>query len=388
MATNTQVVVIGGGYAGVIAANHLRTRDDVSITLINPRPSFVERIRLHQLVTGSDDAVVDYASVLGSGIRLVVDEATAIDPAHRSVALASGGTVGYDYLVYAVGSRTAPPTVPGAAEFAHTVGELEHAERLRTAVDELDPGAPLTVVGGGPTGIETAAELAEEGRPVTLVCGGGLGPYLSAPGRRSVARRLATLGVTVLDTTVTAVREDRVVLADRRELPSAVTIWTAGFDVPDLATRSGLRTDATGRLLTDETLTSIDDPRIVAAGDAAAPSGEPLRMSCQAAMPLGVQAADTVLSRIAGTEPAVIDQAFVGQCVSLGRHGGTIQLAHTDDTALPLFVGGRTAAAIKEAVCKGTVWQLAHEARKPGSYFLLKGGKRQQRLAAATVPVP
>ena len=66
---------------------------------------------------------------------------------------------------------------------------------------------------------------------------------------------------------------DHVVLADGRTLPSAVTIWTAGFGVPGLAAASGLTTDALGRLLTDETLTSIDDPRIVAAGDAASPSG-------------------------------------------------------------------------------------------------------------------
>ena len=131
-----------------------------------------------------------------------------------------------------------------------------------------------------------------------------------------------------------------------------MTIWTAGFGVPDLASRSGLRTDAIGRLLTDETLTSIDDERIVAAGDAAAPSGEPLRMSCQAAIPLGAQAANTVLARIAGERPAVINQAFTGQCISLGRSAGTIQLAHTDDTALPLYIGGRTAAMVKEAVCK------------------------------------
>jgi NADH dehydrogenase FAD-containing subunit len=275
MRANTDVVVIGGGYAGVIAANHLRVREDVRITLINPRTSFVERIRLHQLVTGSHDAVVDYETVLGAGIRLIVDEASAIDPAQRSVALASGGAVGYDYLIYAVGSRSAAPTVPGAAEFAHPVAELEHAERLRAALADVGPAAPLTVVGGGPTGIETAAELAEQGRSVTLVCGGGLGPYLRAPGRRAVSRRLAKLGVTVLDATVAAVTKDAVVLADGRELPSAVTIWTAGFSAPELAARSGLRTDAVGRLLTDETLTSIDDPRIVAAGDAAAPWASP-----------------------------------------------------------------------------------------------------------------
>ncbi len=50
MTTNTDVVVLGGGYAGVLAANHLLQRADVRVTLINPRPAFVERIRLHQLV--------------------------------------------------------------------------------------------------------------------------------------------------------------------------------------------------------------------------------------------------------------------------------------------------------------------------------------------------
>jgi NADH:ubiquinone reductase (H+-translocating) len=179
-----------------------------------------------------------------------------------------------------------------------------------------------------------------------------------------------------------------VVLTTGEVLPSAVTVWTAGFGVPDLATRSGLRTDALGRLLTDETLTSMDDPRIVAAGDAAAPSGQPLRMSCQAAIPLGAQAANTVLSRIAGTPAAAINQAFTGQCISIGRSYATVQLARPDDTPLNLFVGGRVAASIKEAICKGTVWGIRKEAAKPGWYRWLKGGKRAQRLAADAVAVP
>jgi NADH:ubiquinone reductase (H+-translocating) len=382
----TNVVVIGGGYAGVIAANHLRLNPDVTVTLINPRPQFVERIRLHQLVTGSDDAVVDYADVLGADIRLLVDTAQRIDAAARTVTLASGGTVGYDYLIYAVGSRGAALTVPGAAEFAHPIAELEHAAPLRDAITGTRPGEPVTVVGAGPTGIEMATELAEQGHAVTLVCGGVLGPYLHERGRRAVAKVMRGLDVTIIDgpdAKVTEVRADSVRLADGRELRSAVTIWTAGFGVPDLATRSGLATDAVGRLLTDETLTSIDNPYIVAAGDASAPSDSPLRMSCQAAIPLGAQAANTVLSRIAGTEPAVVNQAFTGQCISLGRNAATIQLAHLDDRVMPLYIGGRTAAKIKEAVCKGTVAFLAKEARKPGSYFWLKGGKRAQRMAAS-----
>jgi NADH dehydrogenase len=131
-----------------------------------------------------------------------------------------------------------------------------------------------------------------------------------------------------------------------------------------------------GRLLTDETLTSIDDHRIVAAGDAAAPSGQPLRMSCQAAGPMGAQAANTVLSRIAGDAPAALSQAFVGQCISLGRSDATFQLARTDDTPVNMFLAGRAAASLKEAICKGTLWAIRREAAKPGSYLWLKGGKR------------
>jgi len=381
----TRVVIVGGGYAGTLAANHLRQRPDVEITLINPRAVFVERIRLHQLVADTHAATVDYDTLLGSGIRLVVDNAEHIDTGARRVLLASGGEPTYDYLVYAVGSTGAIPAmlskVPGAVEFAHSVADLESAQRLRYALADLpSANAPITVVGAGLTGIETASELAEQGRPVNLVCGGSLGPSLSERGRRSVAERLRKLGVNVLESVAAKeVRWDAVVLTDGVVLPSAATVWTAGFGVPDLATRSGLSTDALGRLLTDETLTSIDDARIVAAGDSAAPSGQPLRMSCQAAGPLGAQAANTVLSRIAQSTPAVLNQAFVGQCISLGRDRGTVQLSRTDDTPVNLVVAGRTGASIKEAICKGTLWAIRREAAKPGSYLWLKGGKRVRK---------
>jgi NADH dehydrogenase len=385
----THIVVIGGGYAGTLAANHLRLNADVDITVINPRPVFVERIRLHQLAAGTRSAAVDYGTLLGDGVRLLVDNAERIDTVAGTVELTSGTVLDYDYLIYAVGSTgVIPAAVPGATEFAYPIAELEQAERLRDALGELHPNAPVTVVGAGLTGIEAASELAEQGRQVRLICGATLGPSLSRPGRRSVAKWLHRLGVDIVeDATVGEVRADAVVLTGGEVLPSALTVWTAGFGVPELAARSGLHTDALGRLLTDETLTSMDDPRIVAAGDAAAPSGQPLRMSCQAALPLGAQAANTVLSRIAGTPPAVVDQAFTGQCISIGRKYATIQLARPDDSPLNLFVGGRAAASVKEAVCKGTVWGLRKEAAKPGWYRWLKGGKRAQRLAAQVVPV-
>jgi NADH dehydrogenase len=377
----THVVVIGGGYAGTLAANHLRLRPDVDITLVNPRPKFVERIRLHQLVAGNREATVDYGTLLGEGIKLVVDTATRVDTANRTIELATGSALDYDYALYAVGSTGAvPASVPGAAEFAYGIAELEQAQRLRVVIDDLHPEAPVTVVGAGLTGIEAATELAEQGHRVTLVCGGQLGPYLSEPGRRSVAKALAKLGVVVLEAdVVTEVRRDAVVFADGAVRPSAVTIWAAGFGVPDLAVASGLRTDAMGRLLTDETLTSVDDDRIIAAGDCASPSGAPLRMCCASASQLGPQAANTILSRIAGTQPANFDYGFAGACISLGRRAGIVQFGRKDDRAVNLFISGRIAASLKEAICKGTVWGLRRGARKPGSAFWFKGGPRPEQ---------
>jgi NADH:quinone reductase (non-electrogenic) len=375
----THVVVIGGGYAGTIAANHLRMRNDVDITMVNPRPKFVERIRLHQLVAGSSEATVDYGTLLGDGIRLLVDSATRINTANQTVEFVSGRRpVRYDYVIYAVGSTAAvPASVRGAAEFAYPLGEFELAERLRAAVDETHRDAPITVVGAGLTGVEMASELAEQGRKVTLVCGGKLAPSLSDAGRRSIAKWMRRHGVALLEHDVVAeVRRDAVVFADGAVRPSAVTVWTAGFGVPELAANSGLRTDALGRLLTDETLTSVDDGRIVAAGDCAAPSGMPLRMSCQAAGPLGSFAADTVLSRIAGEEPSVIEPRFVGSCVSLGRKGAVLQVSHKDDSPTRVYFAGRLAASVKEAVCKGTLWGLRREAGKPGSAPVYRGERR------------
>ncbi|GAB0104363.1 FAD-dependent oxidoreductase [Nocardia sp. JMUB6875] len=380
--THHKVVVIGGGYSGTVAANRLRLRADVDVALVNPRPRFVDRVRLHQLVAGTGEATIDYGTLLGTGIELVVDSATRIETASRKVQLASGGALDYDHVIYAVGSTAAIPSIPGAAEFAYPIAEFESARRVHARLDELPLDAPITIVGGGATGIETAAELAERGRVVTLVCGGTLMPSLSAPGRRYVAKWLTRHGVVILEAArVTEVRPDAVVLADGGVHPSALTIWTTGFGVPKLAADSGLRTDALGRLLTDETLTSLDDQRIVATGDAAAPSGHPLRMSGQGAGPLGAQAADTVLSHIAGTEPAPIDMALLGTCVSLGRRSGIRQLARKDDIAINLYIGGRAGAKIKEMTCNIGVTKIRREARTPGSLSWVKGGPRPEQPA-------
>ncbi|WP_327120668.1 FAD-dependent oxidoreductase [Nocardia sp. NBC_01730] len=386
MGESIEVVVVGGGYAGVMAANRVRQRDDVTVTVINPRQVFVPRLRLHQLVSGTHDAVVDYQEVLAEGVELVVDNATHIDATGRTVTLTEGGSIGYDYLIYAVGSLSGGPQVPGAAEFAYPVATLEAAQRLRSVLFDTPMTATVTVVGGGPVGIETAAELAEQGRSVRLVCGDAVGPYLHPSARRTARKYLTNLGVEVIegpDTSVTAVRSGTVELGDGRTLASQVIIWAAGFGVPDLADRSGLRTDAAGRLLTDETLTSIDSDRIIAAGDASAPSDLPFRMSAYIAGCLGAHAADTVLARIADERPAPIDLAFQAMCFSFGRGAGIFQLLQKDDTAKRLYFTGFMGRKLKEFSCTASVKHLVTEAHKPGSHHWPKDGEHRPALLRA-----
>ncbi|QGN32387.1 NAD(P)/FAD-dependent oxidoreductase [Microlunatus sp. Gsoil 973] len=382
--TSHRVVVIGGGYAGTAAANRLRSRRDVEVTLVNPRPQFVERIRLHQLVADSGAATADFGGLLADGVRLVVDTATRIDTAGRRVELASGDPIGYDYLVYAVGSTAGTAAgVAGAAEHAWRIAEYDHAVRLRAAVRDLPADAPLVVVGGGLTAIETAAELAGAGRHVALVTGRAHLPSLSEKARQEVGRQLAALGVDQRGgVSVVEVASDRVLLSDQTSIRSALTIWAAGFGIPDLARRSGLATDPAGRLITDRTLTSVDDPRIVAAGDSAAPDGLPLRMSCQAAIPLGLQAARTVLSRLDGRRPDAVDQGFLATCISLGRDRGVVQLSRIDDSPRGAVVPGRAGAIIKELICRSTVGGLRFEARRPGGLPWIRGSKAEARATA------
>jgi NADH:ubiquinone reductase (H+-translocating) len=185
-------------------------------------------------VAGTGDATADYGTLLGDGVHLVVDSATRIDTADRKVLLESGYTLNYDYLIYAVGSTAAVPAgIPGATEFAYPLAEFEPAQQLRDSLDKIDQDAWVTVVGGGLTGIEVAAELAEQGRKVALVCGGRLAPSFEEPARRWVAKWLATNGVAVLEADVVVeVRPDAVVFADGAVRPSAVTIWAGGSVCP------------------------------------------------------------------------------------------------------------------------------------------------------------
>ncbi|MEO3886164.1 FAD-dependent oxidoreductase [Nonomuraea sp. B5E05] len=367
------IVVLGAGYAGLGAAKRAARRlrsTGVRVTLVNAADRFVERVRLHQLAAGQRLPDLPLAGLLdGTGVGLVVAQVTGLDLQARTVQLDGPPyTLSYDVLVYALGSAADLDAVPGVREHAYPIATAGDAVRLRARL--AGPG-PVTVVGGGLTGIETAAELAETrpGLRVELLCAGPVAPGLSVRGRRHVLRAFARLGVVVREhEPVAKVGPDGVLLESGDELPARTVVWAGGFRVSPLAAASGLRTDAEGRMVVDRSLRSVSHPEVFGIGDAAAPTGERpgerSRMSCQTGLPMGLCTGDAVAGLVAGREPGPARFRHVWRNVSLGRRDGVTQFTRADDSPLDVVLTGRASAAFKESIIRGTVQAMRH----PGPY--------------------
>ncbi|MBP3037757.1 FAD-dependent oxidoreductase [Arthrobacter sp. zg-ZUI100] len=380
----TNVVIVGGGYAGVMAANRLAAtgRSGHDVVLVNPGERFVERIRLHEYAAGTrKDPTVSFASVLNPDVRQVRDAAERIDAGTRTVQLAGGRRLEYDYLVYAVGSGRGK--VP---EGSYAVEQFEGADEARRALAGLPPGGRVAVVGGGLTAIETASETARRypGLSVSLHAAGLPAPQVGAGARRGLERSLRRMGIELHAGTQVPASGD-----PHTHLGADVVLWCAGFGVPELAAASGLPVDAAGRLLVAPTLQVPGQERIYGAGDAAVIAGADyayLRMSCAAAMPMGADAATNILRSLDALPAVWHDSGFGGQCVSLGRTDGMVQFVTADDTPVRLHVHGRTAAVLKEIICRMTLRWIRNEAKRSGAYTWPKGPRRTTATAQQQAP--
>lgn len=374
-----RVVIIGAGYAGVLAANRLAgSKHDLKVSVINPVADFVERIRLHEAAAGSRaTAAVPMNSVLSGRVDFIEDSASRIDPNDRCVRFASGrAPMGYDDLLYAVGSGQASSGVPDGA---YGFGDAKSAVRLRTRLLRLDRGATVSIVGAGLTGIELAAEVAQQYPQlrVRLISRGPIAGDLSDSGMQAVRARLAALGVDMVENTDVQSCDDSLLMASGGvTLASDCTVWAAGFTVPRLARDSGLPTDAQGRLMVDESLSCPDYPDIFGAGDAVrvpGPVGRHLRMSCASALPLGAHAADSIIARRENRAPVPLSSGYMFRCISLGRGSGLVQSVTADDRPRQFVVRGRLAGVAKEQVCRMTLSLIRGEIRRSGSFTWPKG---------------
>nr|WBO76460.1 FAD-dependent oxidoreductase [Streptomyces sp. SBE_14.2] len=368
-----RIVVLGAGYSGAVAAGRLARRlhrDDVSVTLVNAEPDFVERVRMHQLATGQELKARPFAELFaGTGVELKLAKVTAVDVDAKSVTVVADGAeevLAYDTLVYALGSGWNDQGVPGTAEHAYEIASRPGALRLRERLASLGAGEPVVVVGGGLTGVEAATEIAEA-RPdldVALAARGALGDWLSEKGRGHLREVVDRLGITVHENTeIAAVDAHRVKTADGAVVPAAVTIWTTGFAVHPIASATTLGVTDRGQIVVDDTMRSVSHPDVYAVGDAAramGPGDKPLRMSCASGVPMAWLAADSIAARLTGGKLPKNTVRYFQQCISLGRREGLIQFVTADDQAVERALTGRLAARYKELICKSAAWGIAN----------------------------
>lgn len=377
-----RVLVVGGGFAGGMAAVRLAGRTDarVEVTLVNPRADFINRIRMHHVAIGRPVPLPSLPAALGAGVTFVPGYVTSLDPdAGRATVSGPDGirTISFDRVVLATGSTTERAPIPGG-ELAVGLGDIDAARSLRPRLAALREGSAVTVVGGGLTGLETVAELAES-RPdlrVHLVTSGEVGGWFSARGGEYVRETLRGLGVEAIGgARAHSIEPGRLLRDDGAEVPSDLTIWCGGFAAPPLARESGLAVDDQGAVLTDATLRSISHPSVLAVGDsghAPGPDGGRYSMSCQFAFPSGAHAADVLRNEALGTPregaaAETFELGFFGRCVSLGRKAAVLQVTDKKDSAAGRpVVTGRVAVAFKRFQLAGMTAAVPAERRMPG----------------------
>ncbi len=386
-----RITVLGAGYAGASAAGYLARHlhpDDVEITVVNADADFVERIRLHQVAAGQPPRPRALAAMFaGTGVRLRVARVTGIDVRQRTVAVTDGegdDRIGYDTLLYTLGSTVGDHGVPGVHEHAFHVADRPAAQRLREHLDGLHQDATVLVVGGNLTAIETATELAEcrPGLRITLATTGELGGWLSAKARRHLLRAFDRFGIAVHEhTTITRVEPAGAVAADGTAFAADTTVWAAGFAVPPIAAAGGLAVADDGRITVDRMMRSVSHPQVYAAGDSAyviGDNGRPLPMSCASAGFTRMQATAAIIGDLTGAPVATTALGYLGNCISLGRRDAIFQAVDGDARSKPWSLRGRQTARFKAFVLNGAAWNQSHP-----TYGL---PARRRRLATAPDP--
>jgi NADH dehydrogenase len=362
MVPRPRVVIVGGGFAGLYAAKALRTAP-VDVTVVDRTNYHLFQPMLYQVATAALDTS-DIASPIRSILRrqrnteVLMAEVVAVDAAARSLRLADGNRLAYDYLLLAPGVRHSYFGHEAWERFAPGIKTADDAEEVRRRVllafeaAEREPDAEkrqalltFVVVGGGPTGVEVAGALAEirqfalrrdfrridpRAATVMLLEGGhqllpSYPPELGADAREA----LRHLGVEVrTETFVTDVQPEHVA-AGRLVIPTHTVVWAAGNRASPLLQSLGTPLDRGGRALVGPDCTIPGHPEVFVLGDAAAfEVGEDAFLPglCPVAIQQGRFAAASIRRDLAGRDRDRFVYRDRGQLAVIGRGRGVADL--------------------------------------------------------------
>ncbi|WP_339648751.1 NAD(P)/FAD-dependent oxidoreductase [Halopseudomonas pelagia] len=378
------IVIVGGGIAGMEIATMIGRMQSPQLRacLIDKDVAHIWKPMLHTIAAGTREAsqeqTVYAAHARHVGYDFQLGEMEGLDRQRKEIhltpitcpkgrPLVPGRIIRYDLLVLAVGNTANTFGTPGADKHCMMIDSRQQAnhfnQEVRTRILESigqNVDLHLTVVGGGATGVELAAELIQLTEfagmysaqdllskvHITLVESNSR--LLAAfPEKISSATkaRLESLGVTVLlQTRVRCVEADKITLADGAELPSSLTVWAAGVKAPVfLSDLDGLEINNKNQLLVSPTLQTLQDPSIYAVGDCAnviqTGTQSPLPPTAQIAHQQAKYFIQNLPSILNGDELHHFESRNNGLLVSLGNYGAFGKLGFFDAT----FIKGKAA---------------------------------------------
>ncbi|RCL24776.1 FAD-dependent oxidoreductase [Pseudomonas sp. AFG_SD02_1510_Pfu_092] len=376
----SNILIIGAGFAGVwsaLSAARLldqAQRTDISVSVLAPQPELRIRPRLYEAdVHGMKAPLGELFEAVG--IHFIPGNADTIDTAARSVSYTNAQgqrqQLDYDRLILAAGSQVARPAVPGLAEHAFDVDQLESAMRLEQHLHGLAalPASPardtVVVCGGGFTGIETATEMPARLRAIlgagsavrVLVVdrGAEVGAALGAGITPSIVAACEQAGVQWLTgTSVVAVDAAGVTLDNGERIASNTVIWTVGVKASPLTAQVSGERDHFGRLRVDSYLKVLGQEHVYATGDTAWAAvdelGNHALMTCQHAIPMGRYCGHNVAADLLGVPAMVYRQPKYVTCLDLGEWGA----AYSEGWQRELKLQGQEGKDLKRQI--NSVW--------------------------------
>ncbi len=356
-----RVVILGGGFAGINAAQHLGHLP-VDVTLVDRRNHHTFQPLLYQValaVLSPADIAQPIRSILRNeqNVEVLMDEAIGFKVAEQEVELKSGAELKYDYLIVATGSthsyfgkdqwaKLAPglKTVEDATEIRRRVllaFELAERQMLETG---SHPPLNFVIIGGGPTGVELAGAISDIAKlymnkdfrhidpsmAQVLILEGSPKILAAYPDdlQASARKQLEDLGVKIrTGAHVTDVQPGYVMVEDER-IDAVVTLWAAGVQASPLGKLLGVETDRRGCVLVDEHLNPKGHPEIFICGDLAhvEENGRQVPGVAQPAMQMGTYAAKRIARLLAadrGSDGTGKDVGFhyfdKGDMATIGR---------------------------------------------------------------------
>ena len=364
--TRPKVVILGAGFGGLTAAKALAK--DVDVTVVDRHNFQTFLPLLYQVATAGLAADHVAHPVRGalrkSGVKFRMGSPISVDHKNKTVKLDSSETLEFDHLVVALGSATADFGVKGVMEHALGMKSVHEAIGIRAEVMrrfedlcrfEDQTRLSLSVVGGGPTGVEMAGALAELKKgPLNndeanaakhidiylIEAGPRILPAFSEKLSARAKRDLEKLGVKVLlNTAVQEVKPRQILIKNADPVPSEVTIWAAGVKGEPTGALLNLPLEGT-RISVAQNLQVNHYPNIWAIGDISGAKGADGRFLPMVA-PVAMQQGRWVAKQIMRASRGQVLQDFKyldkGSMATIGRHKAVVQFKGIQIAGIPAW---------------------------------------------------